>query len=980
MKSKLLSSKKGTLLGEVFSDDSDCDENTENVQLSNRTGSDKSSQDRSSNGASKSGKRRSSFGGARFKNEEEQTRIVDMYTNIIKLSSENKINEKNSWGLDLIEHMGKLIKADSSKQRGVNFQKASCTLDASVKIYANRVDDTYSHSHRVLESFSRTDGHKGNNSDDEEDTTGKPRRAARVGANKASSRLNIGDTIEKNLDNINAKEAEHDVQLDPMFHTISKLFDKGGTEGMLMHNLRCNPFSAAMALNQEGLPDPFTGLTDSEAFESVSTEETPLVVPVPISTSSSSSLAPSSPPTAEMIDITDMVNASKIYIQDLEASSICPQLNIYRSQVHNKGKDSDVDILDTLPTSGSSYMGVLNVADFKGSHFTASAAQDMFQLQPSVHSLTRDLKTIPFADMTDAMKAHTFANPKHAYYDVMCCVTENSADSDKALDLFAPESAADYDISDAIAEHDDENGVSSGGVDDDDCDEDGNYIQSQRRASCIGDKAGSTDSATVVDVANEGNTRQSMLRAADINNHGGEDDNDDCGDNLGGIQWDAVNGNADVTEAELLAVPTSSTLVEVEDIINASNKNVIESEYAFFDVNSLAGTSSSNEWVGAKHWKRAPSSRLAAQVAKKTESTCQSEEEIMDNESAALDEEPKKSKTKSKKAGVELNLAETQVYTPESAFKLPTGRGGSNTTLMTQAALNKQKEAADEEELLLPLDSKLKPKDLCRLFTAPSVVVPPSVLTHLIKQQRAAALGVSSQDSDEVLWGERKALSAEERLVAGNLDIMDDDVENDEVCDYDDDAYFLQQKQEQQSTSSSSSSSSSDGAEDDTEKAIEEMKNAMSGLEIDESKLVQVDRKVEKIDIGYSKVAKKINVKMLKTDIWREISDLHGGSERSDSANKNEVGNSTGDDENAPPAADFHATETSASIVTDKSSYCDGTQMSFQGLVNDLAIRQKQKDVSVSFYFICLLHLANEKTLKLEDNEFMSDLIVTKDT
>lgn len=34
-----------------------------------------------------------------------------------------KLNEKNSWNYDLIDHMGKLIKDES---RGVNFQKVSC--------------------------------------------------------------------------------------------------------------------------------------------------------------------------------------------------------------------------------------------------------------------------------------------------------------------------------------------------------------------------------------------------------------------------------------------------------------------------------------------------------------------------------------------------------------------------------------------------------------------------------------------------------------------------------------------------------------------------------------------------------------------------------------------------------------------------------------------------------------------------------------
>lgn len=39
----------------------------------------------------------------------------------------------------------------------VNFQAASCTLDASVKIYANRVDSIHKETYKVLGGLSRTE-------------------------------------------------------------------------------------------------------------------------------------------------------------------------------------------------------------------------------------------------------------------------------------------------------------------------------------------------------------------------------------------------------------------------------------------------------------------------------------------------------------------------------------------------------------------------------------------------------------------------------------------------------------------------------------------------------------------------------------------------------------------------------------------------------------------------------------------------------
>ena len=129
--------------------------------------------------------------------------------------------------------MSKLIKDDTSSQRGVNFQKASCTLDASVKIYSHRVDDTCASSHRILESLTRN----GVSGEDENGGGEHIRSAARVGTKAASNRLNIAETIERNVDSLNAPRMENDHAVDPMFHKMSKAFDEGGARGMLMTNL-----------------------------------------------------------------------------------------------------------------------------------------------------------------------------------------------------------------------------------------------------------------------------------------------------------------------------------------------------------------------------------------------------------------------------------------------------------------------------------------------------------------------------------------------------------------------------------------------------------------------------------------------------------------------------------------------------------------------------------------------------------------------
>jgi condensin complex subunit 2 len=70
-----------------------------------------------------------------------------------------KINQKNSWSLDLIDHIDDVLQSNFNSEEGSgvgNFQAASCTLDASVKIYSYRVDSIHNETYRVLGDLSLT--------------------------------------------------------------------------------------------------------------------------------------------------------------------------------------------------------------------------------------------------------------------------------------------------------------------------------------------------------------------------------------------------------------------------------------------------------------------------------------------------------------------------------------------------------------------------------------------------------------------------------------------------------------------------------------------------------------------------------------------------------------------------------------------------------------------------------------------------------
>lgn len=96
--------------------------------------------------------------------------IAELYRNTLKLASENKITKDNTWALGLIDHMSDLVKPSDHDKGQTNFQRASCTLDAGVKIYSYRVDSVHNSIYKTLGGLSRTAA----SSQQDQDSPGKP--------------------------------------------------------------------------------------------------------------------------------------------------------------------------------------------------------------------------------------------------------------------------------------------------------------------------------------------------------------------------------------------------------------------------------------------------------------------------------------------------------------------------------------------------------------------------------------------------------------------------------------------------------------------------------------------------------------------------------------------------------------------------------------------------------------------------------------
>lgn len=76
----------------------------------------------------------------------------------MKMATDNKINATNSWNFALIDyfHDMSLLKEGD----GVNFQKASCTLDGCVKIYTNRIDSVATETGKLLSGLADSNNKK----------------------------------------------------------------------------------------------------------------------------------------------------------------------------------------------------------------------------------------------------------------------------------------------------------------------------------------------------------------------------------------------------------------------------------------------------------------------------------------------------------------------------------------------------------------------------------------------------------------------------------------------------------------------------------------------------------------------------------------------------------------------------------------------------------------------------------------------------
>eukprot|EP00697_Spironema_sp_BW2_P008355 gnl/Spiro4/22936_TR11319_c0_g1_i1.p1 gnl/Spiro4/22936_TR11319_c0_g1~~gnl/Spiro4/22936_TR11319_c0_g1_i1.p1 ORF type:complete len:746 (+),score=147.08 gnl/Spiro4/22936_TR11319_c0_g1_i1:66-2240(+) len=174
-------------------------------------------------------RRHSLFGPRKQKLSNEQ--LAELYSSCIKMSADNKINQKNVWSLSLIDYMGEQVEGNT------DFTLASCTLDASVKIYATRVDSVHAELLRVLGGLTRGAASIDADDADNKENATPDGDVATTRVARTKTAVSGAATLEDNYDNIMLKKFDLSFTVDPLFQSTSAKFDEGGARGMLLNNL-----------------------------------------------------------------------------------------------------------------------------------------------------------------------------------------------------------------------------------------------------------------------------------------------------------------------------------------------------------------------------------------------------------------------------------------------------------------------------------------------------------------------------------------------------------------------------------------------------------------------------------------------------------------------------------------------------------------------------------------------------------------------
>lgn len=167
--------------------------------------------------------------------------ILANFEEWMKMATDNKINATNSWNFALIDyfHDMSLLKEGD----GVNFQRASCTLDGCIKIYTNRVDSVATETGKLLSGLADSGNKRGRGEDADEGAEDGEDAELEEGEDGARKRIrkkaqrSSEATLANSFAQLQLKKMELEFAVDPLFKKASADFDEGGAKGLLLNHL-----------------------------------------------------------------------------------------------------------------------------------------------------------------------------------------------------------------------------------------------------------------------------------------------------------------------------------------------------------------------------------------------------------------------------------------------------------------------------------------------------------------------------------------------------------------------------------------------------------------------------------------------------------------------------------------------------------------------------------------------------------------------
>ncbi|KAL4105643.1 hypothetical protein PRIC1_003703 [Phytophthora ramorum] len=952
-------------------------------------------------------------GGASAAPAQSKQYISDMYSTIIKMSSENKINVKNSWSLHLIDHMEDIL--DSSKKIAAdgdagdddtyNFQKASCTLDASIKIYSYRVDDTWNSSYKILENLSRTEQKHGAETSDGEGATTAARKTRKTHAR----------TIEKNLNNINLKSYDTECEADPLFHKMSQSFDEGGAKGMLLANLSvydgCKILLNSSDVSVVTRKPIHDDATKAEKEDAAKTKDAANEAEVANENDEADSAKGEAGSVEEQknkeVDVDNESTAEKD--GEVENAKTDEDKDV-KSKINEEESDGDVDIEDKEKEDAAMEENEKGNGDFLEGVTTEEdqgkdkedSTEEAAEGAPAKESNSSDT---PQEEENSSKPPDVKERISLSLFGSLPCIDEDVQDLsvcpplyrmyDQLDELYGDESRHKLGIKNGFLlktpvkgrrqtlDKNDFVAMNLGGImegaSEDESDGEGatedtpvdfadDYVDCDDADEEVGDTACSGEAEKPVEAESVDDVDMSDkdMSDKDIIDLAGSEDLSDDGIEGGSKTLDKessltstaadffrgkVNENLpDNYENNLFSQMIESALVRSAalDGEQGGDDQDGKNDYSYFDVKML------RNWAGPGHWKFPAARKIQMKQREKEvekEGVAGVNGEVDDDGvviKAESTERPPERLRKGSTAGVDKKTAAmvdffgeipdlARLKAPKTASSLEVSKG------------NLKKQADNASDLVLPVDTHIK----LDLF-----------FRHFLKERsrffRKRGNGVLDATH-------REAASANSFEFGDNSVDTPDDSDREQHFTYNEDCAGFE------------------GEYDDEDEGTTEADDPGTEALYSVEDLVQADRVVEKIGVHYERFAKRVDVKKLKGSIWDHLekkvirTDEKAGADGTAAANGN-----VQEADNAEKASDADQAVTfNESGKRPREPEIDEKdegefETTFENVVENVA-GKVPSNVTVSFYFICMLHLANEKGLKLVGQEDLRNFQIRKD-